>query len=207
MINKLYKALTNNPESELAVDLPEAAVLLPITDHPRNPEIIFTLRAAHLSTHSGEVAFPGGKRDESDQSLWFTALRESYEEINLTADHVTPLGRLNPLASRFGLKVVPFVGLIPSQVALTPNLDELDLIFRAPLAFFLEPRHLKFDQIEFFGEFYQIPYFCYEQFKIWGLTALMLVDLLNIGFDADISCDWPQRDPEIIDKFVSMKNK
>ena len=166
---------------------------------------MFTLRAAHLSTHSGEVAFPGGKRDKTDESLWFTALRESYEEINLPIGQVTLLGSLEPLASRFGLKVVPFVGLIPPEVDLVPNLGELDLIFKAPLRYFLEPKHLKFDRIDFFGKPYQIPYFCYEQFKIWGLTALMLVDLLNICFDAEIVCDWPQRDPEVIAKFVSMK--
>ncbi|WP_163835087.1 NUDIX hydrolase [Spartinivicinus ruber] len=203
MIDKLYKTLTKYADSELAVELPEAAVLVPITDHPKKPEIIFTLRAAHLSTHSGEVAFPGGKRDDADRNLWFTALRESYEEINLSADHVVKLGKLRPLASRFGLKVVPFVGLVSSEVKLRPNLEELDLIFKVPLQFFLEPKHLKFDQLDFFGETYQIPYFCYEQFKIWGLTALMLVDLLNTCFDADITCDWPQRDPKVISKFAS----
>lgn len=195
--------MRSSPKS--IIDLPEAAVLIPVTDHIEDPELVFTLRAAHLSTHSGEVAFPGGKRDKTDESLWFTALRESYEEINLPVDEVIQLGRLEPLASRFGLKVVPFVGLIPSEIELVPNLEELDLIFKVPLRYFLESRHLKFDQIEFFGEFYQIPFFCYEQFKIWGLTALMLVDLLNICFDAKIVCDWPQRDPKVINKFGRRK--
>ena len=65
----------------------------------RSPELIYTQRSSHLSTHSGEVSFPGGKVDEMDTSLFGTALRESNEEISLNGKDVTQLGKLNYLIS------------------------------------------------------------------------------------------------------------
>jgi 8-oxo-dGTP pyrophosphatase MutT (NUDIX family) len=170
---------------DFPVRLPEAAVLMPFTDQPR-PELILTVRSAGMPTHAGEVAFPGGKRDPTDQDLLCTALRESHEEVGLSPTEVEILGQLSPLASRFGMKVTPFVGLIPHDVSLLAEEREIDQIFRVPLEFFLDTRPDMSSPIDFYGKKFRIPTYHYEDKRIWGLTAFMILDLLNNVFDADI---------------------
>ncbi|WP_426417154.1 NUDIX hydrolase [Aestuariirhabdus sp. LZHN29] len=172
--------------------LPEAGVLIPLWERGGELELVLTLRSAKLSTHSGEVAFPGGKRDPGDRNLWHTALRESHEEIGLDPSSVARLGELGSLVSRFGIKVTPFVGMIPSDAELEANPDELDSIFSVPLAFFLDDKRLRTDAICFRQETYYVPAYEYQGYQIWGLTAVMLVELLNVALDADIPLNVPQ---------------
>ncbi|RRJ85511.1 NUDIX hydrolase [Aestuariirhabdus litorea] len=173
-------------------ELPEAGVLIPLRERGGILEMVLTLRSSQLSTHSGEVAFPGGKWEAGDKDLWHTALRESHEEIGLEPSSVVHLGELGPLVSRFGIKVTPFVGMIPPDAELYPNPDELESIFSVPLAFFLQDNRLRTDPIRFQQKTYHVPAYEYEGYQIWGLTAVMLVELLNVAFDANIPLDVPQ---------------
>ncbi|MFN3714403.1 MAG: CoA pyrophosphatase [Alcanivoracaceae bacterium] len=170
---------------DFPVRLPEAAVLMPFTNRP-SPELILTVRSAGMPTHAGEVAFPGGKRDPTDQDLLCTALRESQEEVGLSPAEVEVLGQLSPLASRFGMKVTPFVGIVPHDVPLLAEEREIDQIFRVPLEFFLDTRPDMSSPIDFYGKQFRIPTYHYDDKRIWGLTAFMILDLLNNVFDADI---------------------
>ena len=95
--------------------LPKAAVLIAVTDED-SPKIIYTLRSNKVSSHQGEVSFPGGMQEESDTSLIMTALRESEEEIGLPQNCVEILGSLDTMVSRFNVSVTPFVGVIPREV-------------------------------------------------------------------------------------------
>ena len=110
----------------------QAGVLVAITDEI-DPHLLLTRRADHLSTHSGEVAFAGGKRDDTDPDIIFTALREAHEEINLASCDVTVVGQLDQVISRFGYVVTPIVGVIPADTQFTANLDELDAVFKLSL--------------------------------------------------------------------------
>lgn len=166
----------------------QAAVLLAITDC-RNPEIVLTRRARHLSSHSGEVSFPGGKWDETDTTLTVTALRESEEEIGLPPAAVDLINVQSPQYSKHGIKVTPYVGIIPPDIPLRPNLHELDVIFRVPVDFFLEDQRTRTDVYVNRGEEWWAPVYHYEGFKIWGLTARILVDFLNRALDAGIERD------------------
>ncbi len=160
----------------------QAGVLIAITDED-NPHLVLTRRATHLNTHSGEVAFAGGKRDESDPDIIYTALREAKEEINLASHHVTIIGELDQVVSRFGYVVTPIVGLIPADTEFTANLDELDAVFKVPLRFFLETQpHDYFER----GKI-SIPSFHFEGFRIWGLTAMMITEMMNNHLDAKIA--------------------
>jgi len=186
--DKLAKHEPRELMRHMAEGMPEAGVLIPIISAVDSPRIILTQRAANLSTHRGEVAFPGGKMDESDESLEFTALREAQEEIGLEPSLVKMVGAMGPVVSRFGIKVTPYVGLVPEDVesSLTPNEGEIANIFSVPISFFLEGKRLRTDEISFRGATLFIPAYEYDGFHIWGLTAIMLSEFLNTVFDAGI---------------------
>ena len=170
--------------------LPEAAVLMPITRN-ENPELVLTLRASGLSTHSGEVAFPGGRRDPDDKDLAHTALREAQEEVGLAPGLVQMVGPLSPLISRYGMRVTPFVGIVPDFVEYQPNDGEIAAVFQVPLHFFCEDVREVTHRIDYHGRSWYVPCYRYENFKIWGLTAIMVVELINVMYDANIDLTRP----------------
>jgi len=155
-------------------ELARAAVLVAITDH-HDPEIILTRRSTELPTHKGEVAFPGGKMEEVDQDLVATALREANEEVGLDPRQVHVVGELDQVVSRYGFLVTPVLGIVPHDVKLVADPGEIDSIFRVPLNFFLDGEP---DQIDQFGSF-RGPRWYYEDYTIWGLTAVMLAEMFN----------------------------
>ena len=125
-----------------STSLKKAGVFIGILYHDEyinNPEIIFTQRSTKLSTHSGEVSFPGGKWDEQDKNLYETALRESHEEINLNTEDVVFAGSLNYLVSKHKIEVNPYVGLITKKQNLVDN-DEIEKIFTVPLGFLTDKK-------------------------------------------------------------------
>ncbi|WP_355661471.1 CoA pyrophosphatase [Halomonas salifodinae] len=186
MLEKLRERLQAHRPGRITLQLPEAAVLLPIVDRPE-PTLLFTRRADHLNTHRGQVAFPGGKREVQDPDLLATALREAEEEIALARGQVELLGRLSDVISLHGLRVTPFVGLIPPDLPLVPDPGELDTIFEVPLRLFLEDRRNHTDVITVEGRPHYVPSYHVDGQVIWGLSAMMLVELLAEGFERPIS--------------------
>ncbi|WP_417582071.1 CoA pyrophosphatase [Nitrincola sp.] len=165
----------------------EAAVLIPVTRSENHPELILTVRASHLNTHKGEVCFPGGKRDESDASLSYTALREANEEIGLSAKDVELYGPLGQVVSKHHLQVTPWVGVIPEHLPLQANPGEIARIFKVPVRFFLEQGPPQLDQIVVGDQVWDVPSWHYEGELIWGLTAYIICELLTIGFDMPLT--------------------
>lgn len=163
----------------------EAAVLIAVTDSAQ-PEIILTKRSETLSSHRGEVALPGGRIDREDESLIHAALRESHEEVGIEPSVVEVLGHLDPMVTRFGMKVTPVVGVIPAETLLVPNPLELDAVFKVPLSFFLEDKRLRTDVGTLGGHRIQVPCWQYDRYEIWGVTAVILVMLMNKVFDRGI---------------------
>ncbi|WP_020682911.1 CoA pyrophosphatase [Marinobacterium rhizophilum] len=185
MLELLRRRLADYRPRRLLSERPNASVLIALTDGAE-PEVILTRRASHLSTHRGEVAFPGGKQDETDPDLLYTALREAQEEIGLEPGLVDVLGPLGQVMSKHQLQVTPWVGIVPHDVVLTPSPAELESLFRVPLGFFMEDRRQRTDIVRFRGMTHYVPAYEYKGYVIWGLTAYMLVELLNVGFDAGI---------------------
>ena len=178
----------NSGNSEKPSGRPQASVLIAILNYGEyieNPELIYTQRSNHLSTHSGEVSFPGGKADDSDASLFETALRESNEEMSLKSEDVTELGKLNYLISRHKIEVNPFVATIDRPQDLKPN-EEIQEIFTVPLKFLLDPENIERESIERQGSVWEVPTWNLKNQKIWGLTAMITVNFLNVCFDASI---------------------
>lgn len=167
----------------------EAAVLVPVTDHAHEPEIILTQRADHLSSHRGEVSFPGGKWEAADSSLVVTALRESEEEIGLPPALVDVINVQPHLYSLWGIKVTPYVGIIPHATELWANPEELHSVFRVPVSFFLEDRRTETDVYTNDGREWWAPVYHHQGYKIWGLTARILVEFLNRAWGAGIERD------------------
>lgn len=171
-------------------DRVDAAVLVPVTEEAV-PHIILTRRASHMSSHAGEVAFPGGKRDATDASVIQTALRESREEIGLPEQAVEVVGSLDVFVSRVGLRVQPIVGMVAPEQLLVPNPDEIESIFRVPVEFFLTGEVSYTHRFRFMGQEVTVPSFNYGDYVIWGLTAFMIVDLMKRVYDHDIEFTWP----------------
>ena len=153
-----------------------AAVLVPIVAHEA-PTVLLTQRSKHLSTHAGQVAFPGGRIDPGDASPLAAALREADEEIGLPARYASPLGYLDSYLSGTGFRIVPVVALIEPGFELTINHDEVDEAFEVPLAFLMaRENHARHSGVWKGVErhFYAMPF---EQRNIWGATAGIIHNL------------------------------
>lgn len=147
-----------------------AAVLIPVVARP-NATVLLTQRSGDLSSHAGQISFPGGRIDAGDPSPLATALREAEEEIGLEARHVRPLGYLSPFLSRTGYRIVPVVSLIEPDVALRLNPAEVDEAFEVPLDFLMDPANHHLKSREWQGRlrhYYAMPY---GERYIWGITA------------------------------------
>ncbi|MBZ2168213.1 NUDIX hydrolase [Marinobacter sp. F4216] len=186
MRDLLAERLASYAPRQLALDYPEAGILVPITDDHQNPEMVFTLRSSNLNTHSGQVAYPGGKRDQEDPSLVATALRETHEEIGLPPDRVDVIAPLSQVMSRYGILVTPYVGVIPGDYPLAPNPEEIDSVFRVPLSFFMDDIRERTDTLSFMNHTFYVPCYRWERYQIWGMSAVVLVDFLNAVYDAGI---------------------
>lgn len=185
MLSRIKKKLADYEPITFPTTGKKASVLIALTDS-HEPEVILTKRASTLSTHSGEIAFPGGKHDETDVDLLDTALREAHEEVGLLPEQVEVIGSLCQVVSKHGLQVTPWVGIIPQHVELIPNEGELDEVFSVPLSFFIEDKSYCTDAIPFKGKTMYVPAWEYDGHVIWGLTAYILVELLNYTCDAKI---------------------
>ena len=186
MQDLLTERLSNYAPRQLALDYPEAGILVPVTDNQRDPEMIFTLRSANLKTHRGQVAYPGGKRDPEDVSLAATALRETHEEIGLPPDQVKVIAPLSQVMSLHRILVTPYVGVVPGDHPLEPNLAEIESVFRVPISYFLEDKRARTDTLSFLNSTLYVPCYQWERYQIWGLSAVVLVDFLNAVYDAGI---------------------
>ena len=157
-----------------------ASVLVPIVMRKR-PTVILTERTTHLSTHSGQVAFPGGRRDETDTDDAHTALREAYEEIGLAPSLVEVIGQLPIYTTGTQFIVTPVVALIRADHELKLNAFEVADAFEVPLDFLMNPAHHHRHAVEWAGnrrEWFSMPYMdgTTERF-VWGATAGMLRNL------------------------------
>ncbi|MEM6896559.1 MAG: CoA pyrophosphatase [Pseudomonadota bacterium] len=153
-----------------------AAVLILLTPAE---EVVLTKRAAQLKHHPGQIAFPGGKQDEADATLWDCALREAEEEIHLDRAHVEVLGTLPAHETVTGFLVTPQVAVMTQEQVFTPAEGEVAEVFRVPLAHCLNPESFRVEGRMWQGavrRYYTVPY---GPYYIWGATARILRGLAD----------------------------
>ena len=166
------------------VDRPpaQAAVLVPLVMR-EGLSLLLTERGQHLSSHSGQVAFPGGRCDDTDRDVVHTALREAWEEVGLAAAHVEVLGTLPVYVTGSAYQVTPVVALVRPGFALQPNPDEVADVFEVPLSFLMDPANHRRHQVSWDGvarQWWSMPWQAGEEGAeryIWGATAGMLRNL------------------------------
>jgi len=153
-----------------------AAVLVAITDRP-TPGLILTQRPDHMRNHAGQIAFPGGRVDPEDADVVAAALREAREEIALDPSLVHVFGTSDVYHTGTGYHITPVLATIPADLPLRPNEGEVADVFEVPLDFVLDPANQQHKSGEWQGiirHYYEIQW---QDRRIWGATAGMLVNL------------------------------
>lgn len=154
-----------------------AAVLVPLVLR-EELTVLLTQRTEQLSTHSGQVAFPGGRQDPEDADATATALREAQEEVGLDPGQVEVLGSLPVYETGTAFMVTPIVALVQPDAPLHPNPYEVADVFEVPLRFLLDPAHHQRHRLHWQGlerEWFSMPYLdAGRERYIWGATAGML---------------------------------
>jgi 8-oxo-dGTP pyrophosphatase MutT (NUDIX family) len=166
-------------ERHFAVDAHRAAaVLIPITDRAE-PGVILTQRPTWLRNHAGQVAFPGGKVDDSDDNVIAAALREAHEELNIPPAQVDVIGVADTYYSGSGYSIAPVIGIIPADLTLQPSPEEVEDYFEVPLAFLLDPTNSVRKQAAWNGQ--QRSYYDMQwgERRIWGVTAGIIANLVR----------------------------
>jgi 8-oxo-dGTP pyrophosphatase MutT (NUDIX family) len=167
-----------------------SAVLIPLFLKNGVYHILFTKRAENLTHHRGEVSFPGGVYHPEDVDTLRTALRETSEEVGIAPGDVEILGALDDFITIHNYLVTPYVGFVAAGHSLRINPGEIERIIEVPLSFLLTPGIFQLRDWTWQGR--TRPLFCvdYEGDTIWGLTAAMLkqfLEIISVGVKEQIS--------------------
>lgn len=158
------------------LDAVGAAVLVAVTDRAE-PGVILTQRPQTMRKHPGQVAFPGGRIDPTDTDAIDAALREAEEEVAMPRDRVHVIGHADRYCTVTGYDIIPVIGVIPPDLTLVPNDEEVAAIFEAPLAWLLDPANHVEQEVDFQGGRRRFFEMHWQEFRIWGATAAMIVNL------------------------------
>jgi 8-oxo-dGTP pyrophosphatase MutT (NUDIX family) len=161
----------------------ESAVLALIYAKDKQAHALLMLRPTYPGVHSGQVSFPGGRREPVDGDLQATALREFREETGADTDAITVLGELSAVYIPPSRSLVtPFVGIAERTGPFAPDRREVAALIEAPLALLLRDDILKRREqhIAIMGRSVEIPYFDVSGHVVWGATAMMLSELREL---------------------------
>lgn len=158
--------------------LTRAGVLMPFLGPEENPSLLLTKRTDRVEHHKGQVSFPGGAVDRSDADIVATALRETEEEIGLSATAVEMLGRFDDFWTPTGFIITPVVGYIKTLPPLRLSTEEVESVLQVPISFFLDRTNERMVKMERNGRVYDVYFYRYRDTEIWGATAAMIRSFL-----------------------------
>ena len=168
------------PENLLPDEYSRAAVLMLFWPGPDDAvEIVFTKRTETVSSHRGQVSFPGGVFHTGDENMAATALRETWEELGIDPGVITIMGRLDDAWSIAGHHVIPYVAWTDRAPGITVNADEVAEVILADVRVLLRPEVNTTHTMEFNGRPRTTHAFDWDGGYVWGLTADMLREFLN----------------------------
>ena len=157
-----------------------AAVLMPLFEKESKWYVLLTLRSADLPTHKNQISFPGGRLDQGEDAL-AAALREAHEEVGIRPEDVEILGRLDEIITITKYRITPFVGIIPYPYPLRVSENEIAEVIELPLETFLDPKICRVDNTwSFEGKSYPVYYFSFGRHIVWGATARILKQFLEV---------------------------
>jgi 8-oxo-dGTP pyrophosphatase MutT (NUDIX family) len=159
--------------------LKAAAVLVPLVVRPQGLSVLLTERSEHMPSHAGQVSFPGGRVQEEDASPVATALRETHEEVGVSADFIEPVGKLEFYQTGTGFRISPIVAFVRPGFGVVIDPSEVKEVFEAPFDFLMNPENHERHNAVWRGqrrEYYAMPY---DGHYIWGATAGILVNLYD----------------------------
>ncbi|MEL0629288.1 CoA pyrophosphatase [Psychromonas aquatilis] len=175
--NKLTHTPLQNTRYNPNKILKKAAVLIPLVQRNNELHVILTQRALHLKHHPGQISFPGGRYEVTDNSLAITALRETEEEIGIEQHKVELVGHLTSIETNSGYHVTPYIGFVDNTHQISIDRSEVRASFEVPFSFIINPKN--FTKTHWITN--NKPHFSYccvyQEYLIWGATAQMLINL------------------------------
>jgi 8-oxo-dGTP pyrophosphatase MutT (NUDIX family) len=154
-----------------------AAVLVPLVRREPGITVLLTQRTEDMPSHAGQIAFPGGRKQQEDADARATALRETEEEVGISRTFVQVIGAVDPYRTGTGYEITPVVGIVTPGFTIHADPREVADVFEVPLSHFLDAQNHRVDSRVFQGRerrFYAMPY---GDRYIWGATAGMLKNL------------------------------
>lgn len=168
--------------SSTKLDIPgyhKSAVLVPLIFDSDVVQLLLTKRTDLVETHKGQIAFPGGMVDEGDLDIVHTALRETEEELGISAAGIETVGILDDMFTPSGFIISPVVGVLRGQPSLRINRMEVAETFQVPFGFFAESGSGRFEMREVLGRKREVWFYEYGTHVIWGATAMIIRELLK----------------------------
>jgi 8-oxo-dGTP pyrophosphatase MutT (NUDIX family) len=160
-----------------------SAVLIPLFDRNGEISLIFTRRTGQVKHHKHQISFPGGVREDGDEKLQDTVLREVEEEIGLTGNHIEIIGAIDDIATVTGFRITPFAGIVPSEYSFVLNRAEIKELIPVPVRLLLQPSVFSSGYRSYKGEKHHSYYFRVNRRTIiWGATARILAQFLEVAF-------------------------
>jgi 8-oxo-dGTP pyrophosphatase MutT (NUDIX family) len=156
--------------------LRHASVMMLIMNKDNAPHVLLTRRTESVSSHKGQVSFPGGGIDEGDEDSLAAAYRETEEEVGIRRDRIEYLGRFDDYLSIAGFHVACHVGAVEYPYECAPNRNETESCFEAPLSMFVNAEYDRYELVNWQGRDYRVFYYHYGGYEIWGMTARILTD-------------------------------